>query len=90
MAEVEHDIRVFPIDAQLQDRLQVLVREGWDLVPGVTPVAVYHLVRVKKEAVTPDLPVPDQNFGGPSGFGKLLIDDSKVFIFGPDGKPRVN
>ena len=68
--ELEHTTRTFPIDENLQEKVDALVKEGWELVPGVLPVAVYHLVRIKKDA------------SAPSGqaFGKLTVDDSKIMV----------
>ena len=67
--DIEHSIKVFPIDADLQASVQALVREGWDVIPGIPPVAVYHLVRARKEQQ------PQQ-----SGLGRLLIDDSLITV----------
>ena len=65
--DIEHSIKVFPIDADLQTNVQTLVNEGWEVIPGIPPVAVYHLVRAKKEPAA-------------AGMGTLLIDDSKIFV----------
>lgn len=71
--EIEHIIRVFPIDENLQTSVDNLVKEGWEAPPGIAPVAVYHLVRLKKSAETPKPPAA-------SGFGDLQIDDSKIMV----------
>lgn len=70
--EVEHDVKVIPIDENLQAEVQKLATEGWEMVAGVKPVAVYHVARVKRPSAG-------------AGFGKLHIDDSKVGILKPDG-----
>lgn len=76
--DVEHAVKVIPIDEQLQDNLQALVKTGWELVPGVQPVAIYHVVRIIKH----DAP----NTAG--GIMNMAIDETKVFVVGPDGNRK--
>lgn len=66
--DIEHTVKVFPIDATLKDNVDALVKEGWETVPGVAPVAVYHLVRAKQEQPATGV------------IGKLRIDDSLVTV----------
>lgn len=66
MADVEHTVKVFPIDLNLQENVQELVSDGWNLVPGILPIAVYHLVREKRPSV--------------GAVGRLKIDDSQIHI----------
>lgn len=72
--EVEHTIRVIPIDSDFQNALKKLEAEGYDMIPGVTPVAVYHLVRSK------EVPAPAEG-----AQGIIKIDDAQVHIL-RDGK----
>jgi hypothetical protein len=72
--EIEHDVKVIPISDQFQAELEKLQAEGWTIAPGVTPIAVYHLVRAKQAPLS-----------GGAAFGKMHIDDSKVFVLKPDG-----
>lgn len=72
--EVEHDIKVIPVNDKLGPELEKLQREGWTLVPGIMPVAIYHVVRAKQQHVS-----------APAGFGTLHIDESKIGIL-RDGK----
>lgn len=67
--EIEHIISTFPIDENLQKSVDELVKEGWELPPGIKAVAVYHLVRVK----------PEQS-PGMGAMGKLTLDDSKILV----------
>ena len=69
MADIEHDIKVIPIDANLQSTIKQLEGEGWELIPGVVPVAIYHLARNK-----------DQLPKAMGGHGTLGIDDTKVHV----------
>lgn len=69
--EVEHDIKSFPIDANLQTEVEKLTKAGWMLAPGTAPLAVYHLVRVKN---TPG-----------EAIGVMAIDDSKIMVI-PAGR----
>lgn len=70
--QVETTVREIPIDSNLPAELEKIAKDGWILVPGKTPMATYHLMRVTHEAAG-------------AGFGKLHIDDSKVGILKPDG-----
>jgi hypothetical protein len=70
--EIEHEIKVIPVDDNLPTEVSKMVADGWQIVPGVKPVAIYHVVRVKKQ---PDL----------GGMGELKIDESKIHIL-RDGK----
>lgn len=67
--EVEHRIEVIPVTPELQTKINELEAEGWQLPPGVVPVIVYHLARVK------GIPAAAQN-----ALGKIKIDDSKVHV----------
>jgi hypothetical protein len=66
-----------PIDENLEERLRQLAAEGWGLVPGAKPMAVYSLCRLKE----PTAP----NIGEPV-FGRMLIDDSKILVIPADKK----
>ena len=74
MADIEHDVKVIPIDDNLQATVKKLEGEGWNLMPGVLPVAVYHVVRMKGK------PLMAQ-----SAIGTLGVDDAKVHVL-RDGK----
>jgi hypothetical protein len=66
--DVEHDIKTFPIDENLDAEIKKLMAEGWELMPGVKPVAVYHVVRLKNR--------PPAS----AAIGEMRIDESKVFV----------
>jgi len=66
MADVEHTVKIFPIDENLRNNVEALVGEGWNVVPGVAPVAIYHLVREKRPIT--------------GAAGKMRIDDTKIMI----------
>lgn len=70
--EVEHDVIVLPLNDKLQAEIDKRAKDGWMLVPGVQPVAIYHVVRPKPATV-------------PMGRGTMTIDDSKIGIL-RDGK----
>jgi hypothetical protein len=74
MSEVEHAVKVLSIDNNLQDEVKRLESEGWELMPGILPVAVYHVVRIKNKPQFAQ-----------AAEGTMGIDDSKVLII-RDGK----
>ena len=61
-----------PVDEHLEEKLRELEKEGWGLVPGIKPIAIYTLCRLKPAA-------PPPTTGG-MGFGRLLIDDAGVMV----------
>ncbi len=67
--EVEYAHRAIAVDENFQAEVEKLSAEGWQLLPGATPIALYHLVRAKAQPAT-----------APGVKGRLIIDDSKVFI----------
>lgn len=67
--EVEHDIKVIPLTPNLQAELERLTKEGWILVPGVQPIAIYHVVRQKAATAQAN-----------TAIGTMMIDESKVQI----------
>lgn len=75
MAQIDHCVKVLELDDSFKDRVKALEAEGWQQVPGVLPVAVYHLIRIKQE-------VQSNQVGG---FGDLHIDDTKIHVV-RDGK----
>ena len=64
--DFEHTIKSFPIDANYAAEIKKIDAEGWQLVPGVSPVAVYHLMRQKP--------------GVGTAMGSMRIDEAGVFI----------
>jgi hypothetical protein len=77
--ELEHIVRSFPVDDNLQKEVQALEADGWQVIPGIPPVMVYHLARAKQAVVVQ----PES-----SALGRLQIDDSLIMVIGPDGKPK--
>ena len=74
--EIEHDIKVMPITENMQEEMAKLDRLGWKLIPGVTPVAIYHLIREKNKT------------DSTAAFGTMTIDEAGVFIIPPDQKTQ--
>ncbi len=66
--ELEYHTTMIPITETFQEEVQKLVNEGWEVLPGTKPVAVYHLVRIKKQ------------FASVGGLGTFKIDESKISI----------
>ncbi len=74
--EVEHDVKMIPIDEHFQAEVEKLAKEGWQFLPGIKPIAIYHVARAKQAPPSA------------AGMGQLTIDDSKVIILKPDGSTR--
>lgn len=72
---VEFKTVTLDVDEALKDKVQELEAAGWK--PTCTPTMVYHLVREKPE---------EQEPGG--ALGIMRIDETKIHVFGPDGKPK--
>lgn len=68
--DVEFTVKVLEIDEQLQDKIQAMLAEGWQLVSGTKPVAIYHVQRMKAAAAL--LAV--------AGMGGVKIDESKIHV----------
>ena len=77
--EVEHDTKVFRLDLSLQGNLEAMAAEGWMLVPGIVPVGVYHVVRLKGVQPGP------QPLAAAAPVARLAIDETKIKIL-RDGK----
>jgi hypothetical protein len=71
--EFEYQTHTLGISANISEELAKLEAEGWEIVPGAAPVAVYHLRRVKNRLA---------HVGGRGG---ITIDESKVYILRADG-----
>jgi len=74
VAEIEHIVKTLTMDENIAEELKKLQDEGWQAVPGIPAVIVYHLIRQKAQPVSAG-----------AGVGKLQIDDSKIMIL-RDGK----
>ena len=71
--DVEFSVRTIEIDEHLQDKIQQMLKEGWSLVSGTKPVAIYHLQRIKQVSAA-------QSFMGVSGHGGVGVNEDQVFI----------
>ena len=72
--QLEVKTEVVEVNDQMTQKLEALQAQGWTLVAGVTPVAIYHLCR----PVQPN-----------AALGTLKIDESQVQII-RDGKIVTN
>jgi hypothetical protein len=64
--DFEHDVKVLPIDGNFPAAVDQIQKEGWQLIPNIMPIAIYHVIR-------PRLSQGDMQL-------KLNIDDSKIGI----------
>lgn len=88
--DFEHKCAVVVNDENMQTEVDKIAAEGWTTFPNFPAVTVFHLFRPKGvQAKQPDQPMPSATpvFGINA---ELRIDDSKVFIQGPDGSIRKN
>lgn len=72
--EFESEIKVIPLDDNLPAELAKLAEQGWQTAPGVKPVVLYHLVRIRNPQTLTDIGIKPQ----------ITIDDSKVGIIRGD------
>jgi hypothetical protein len=72
----EHQTTVIPVDENLLKAVENMKAAGWMIMPGATPVAVYHLIRPVQEVN----PLAALNVEG-----IMTIDETKVHIV-RDGK----
>lgn len=67
--EVEFAVKTLKIDDALPAEIEALKAAGWELIPGVIPVAVYHVVRkIIRQEDAADMQL------------RMQIDDSKIGI----------
>lgn len=92
--DVQHEIRVLPVDGEMAAKLSEWQKEGWELVPGIPPVCVYHVVRAKpRDGSAPEPASEALAASGPKvqpmvtnkAFGVIAVDDNKVGLI-RDGK----
>lgn len=69
---IERRTETIPIDEHFPAKIEQLKADGWEYDPATPPVAVYNLFR--RSGVEPQF--------------KMRVDDSKITIIGPDGRPR--
>lgn len=72
---IEHDVRMIPMlpVEKFQEEVNKLASDGWEIVQGVPPVAIYHIVRDKDKVQAASMQV------------RMGIDDTKIGIL-RDGK----
>lgn len=70
--KIEHSMAVIPVDEKLAQEVEKFKSEGWMPMPGVTPIAVYHLIKVNFEEADP--------LAALGAIAKLTIDESKVDV----------
>ena len=71
---LEFDMLMIPIDQNTQSAIQAKIAEGWMLVPGTTPRALYVICRPLQQPMTEH-----------KGFGVLNLDESKMYFVDKDG-----
>lgn len=69
----EYEVKSIPVDADFEEACKKLQADGWQIVQGIKPVAIYHVIRPKAKP----------SIGG--GLGVITIDESKVHILRKDG-----
>lgn len=74
--QIEHQMAVLPVDEKLVENVDKFKEEGWMVMPGVMPIAIYHLIRVKME---------DNPLAALGAKAIMTIDETKVHII-RDGK----
>lgn len=78
MPTTEYDMKFVRIDKDYEANIKQLQKEGWQIVPGMTPMSVWPCVRVHQEQTDPLSAAGIQL--------DLKVDDSKIMVIGSDGK----
>jgi hypothetical protein len=78
--DVEHDTKVVKIGPDFQKDIDQLTTDGWRLLPGAQPVAIYQMFREKD--VPAELPLPGESIAQ----GEMHVDDTLVGIVRSNGK----
>lgn len=73
--QVEHDVKLVPLDSSFNDNVKKMGDDGWHVVPGIMPVAIFHVARAVVTASPTTNPLGA--IGAEIG---LTIDDNHVFI----------
>ena len=73
--KIEHELKIIPVDENLAKATAELEAQGWKVLPGVKPMAIFPVVRISLD------PTQAATMGG---VGRLVIDDSKVDVMRPD------
>jgi hypothetical protein len=74
--EIEFELKIMKIDEGLQEKIQTMLQEGWQVSPGHHAVAIYPVQRAKSTQA------PQGLMGAASTLG---IDETKIKIL-RDGK----
>jgi hypothetical protein len=81
--DIEHDTKIVKIGPDFQKDIDQLTADGWRLLPGAQPVAVYQMFREKKvEVLVNELEVQPPGFAQ----GEMHVDDTLVGIVRQNGK----
>jgi len=70
--DIEFAVKTIEVDEHLEQNIKAMLAEGWQLVSGTKPVAIYHVQRARQAAA--------QSFGFMGAQGGIALDESKVFI----------
>jgi hypothetical protein len=75
--DIEHDTKIVKIGPDFQKDIDQLTADGWRLLPGAQPVAIYQMFR--------EIDIPVET---PPGFaqGEMHVDDTLVGIIRQNGK----
>ncbi len=76
MASVEYQHFTITVDANVQKEIERLLNEGWTPVPGVQPVALYHMQRI----------VGQQQVAGVGPQVGVMLRDEGVTVIRGNGK----
>ena len=71
--DVEFTVKTLEIDENLENKIKAMLAEGWQLVSGTKPVAIYHLQRMKQN------PLP-QSLMAVAGMGGITINEDEIYI----------
>lgn len=73
--EFEYCTRVLPVDANVQVEVAKFIAEGWVPVLGTTPIAIWHLQRLKDQPAV-------------GALGGISVNDDGLFVIKANGELR--
>lgn len=70
---VEFEIKVIPLDENFAENSAKLTAEGYEMVPGIRPAVVFHVMKLAK-------PAQVQPASAMGAMGDLIVDETRIGV----------